>query len=46
MTAGSVPPPHAHALEQLGSSHVMAMKNAGVISRQKSIDDFRGPPAA
>ena len=41
MTAGSVPLSHAHTLEQLESSHVIAMKYADVISLKETIDSIR-----
>ena len=41
MTAGSVPLPHAHTLEQFESSHVMAMKYADVISLKETKDSIR-----
>ena len=44
MTAGSVPLLHAHTLEQLESSHVIAMKYADVISLKETIDYIRGLP--
>jgi len=41
MTAGSVPLLHAHTLEQLESSHVIAMKYADVISLKETNDSIR-----